>query len=94
MKPIAKTMDTIIRIYNRHDDEVFYKVTQRGTARMTGALKRMFKMKNSKLGKNEHGETHTLTSLGYSFTVDSRAYNSKYCIWYPIKSPKATKTEQ
>lgn len=85
MKPVAKAMDTIVRIYDSKDDEVFYKVTSKSASRMTGVLKRMFKMKVSKLGVNEHGEANTLTTLGYSFTVDSRAYNSKYTIWTPTK---------
>ena len=85
MKPVARAMDTIIRIYDNNDDEVFYKVTSRSAARMTGALKRMFKIKVSKLGVNEYGEANTLTKLGYSFTVDTRAYNSKYTIWTPKK---------
>lgn len=85
MKPVAKAMDTIVRIYDSKDDEVFYKVTSKGASRMTGVLKRMFKMKLSSLGLNEYGEVNTLTTLGYSFTVDSRAYNSKYTIWTPTK---------
>ena len=85
MKPIAKAMDTIVSIYNNNDDQVFYKVTGRSAYRMRNALQRMFKMKLSKLGFNEHGEANTLTKLGYSFTVDTRAYNSKYNIWTPNK---------
>ena len=70
MKPIAKPGDTILQIFDSNDDDdVIYRlVTDRSAWRTNQIMLRVLKSPRFK---------------GYSYRVDSVAFNSKYNVWTP-----------